>query len=103
MIKVSVLYPNSESATFDIDYYRNTHLPLVAELVGEALISAHADVGLAGGAPGEAPAYIAMGHLTFESVETFQQSFGPHQGAILADIANFTNTQPTVQISNIAQ
>lgn len=103
MIKVSVLYPNSESATFDIDYYRNTHLPLVAELVGEALISAHADVGLAGGAPGEAPAYIAMGHLTFESVEAFQQSFGPHQGAILADIANFTNTQPTVQISNIAQ
>lgn len=103
MIKVSVLYPNSESATFDIDYYRNTHLPLVAELVGEALISAHADVGLAGGAPGEAPAYIAMGHLTFESVESFQQSFGPHQGAILADIANFTNTQPTVQISDIAQ
>ena len=43
MIKVSVLYPNSDSATFDMDYYLNTHLPLVAELVGEALLSGHAD------------------------------------------------------------
>ncbi|GAC34536.1 EthD family reductase [Paraglaciecola polaris] len=103
MIKVSVLYPNSDSATFDMDYYLNTHLPLVAELVGEALLSGHADKGLAGGAPGEAPAYIAMGHLTFDSVESFQQSFGPHQGAILADLANFTNTHPTVQISEIKQ
>lgn len=103
MIKVSVLYPNSENATFDMNYYRATHLPLVAELVGEALVSAHADLGLAGGAPGEAPTYIAMGHLVFESVESFQQSFGPHQGKILADLANFTNTRPTVQISDIAQ
>ncbi|WP_166423631.1 EthD family reductase [Paraglaciecola sp. 20A4] len=103
MIKVSVLYPNSETATFDMDYYLATHLPLVAELVGNALVSAHADLGLAGGAPGEAPAYIAMGHLVFESVESFQQSFGPHQGAILADLVNFTNTHPTVQISDITQ
>lgn len=103
MIKVSVLYPNSESATFDMGYYRARHLPLVAELVGEALVSAHADLGIAGGAPGEAPAYIAMGHLVFESVESFQKSFGPHQGEILADLTNFTNTQPTIQISEIIQ
>ena len=103
MIKVSVLYPNSDSATFDMDYYRSTHLPLVAEVVGRALISAHADLGLAGGAPGEAPMYIAMGHLVFDSVESFQQAFGPHQAVILADLANFTNTAPSIQISEISQ
>ncbi|WP_392343177.1 EthD family reductase [uncultured Shewanella sp.] len=103
MIKVSVLYPNSESATFDMDYYCKTHLPLVADLVGEALISASADLGLASVVPGEPPMYIAMGHLTFESVETFKQSFGPHQAVIAADIVNFTNTHPVIQISDIAQ
>ncbi|AEE22542.1 EthD family reductase [Paraglaciecola chathamensis] len=103
MIKVSVLYPNSENATFDMDYYRATHLPLVAELVGKALVSAHADLGLAGGAPGQSATYIAMGHLVFESVESFQQAFGPHQEVILADLVNFTNTQPSVQISEIKQ
>lgn len=52
-----------------------------------------------GGAP-EAPAtYVAMGHLYFDSVEAFQTAFAPHAQAILGDIPNYTNTQPTVQIS----
>ena len=102
MIKVSVLYPNNESATFDMDYYCKTHLPLVAELVGKALISSSADAGLARGAPGEAPTYIAMGHLVFESAESFQQAFAPHQEVIAADLVNFTNVSPVIQISNIA-
>lgn len=101
MIKVSVMYPNTPDAKFDIDYYCNTHVPLVAELLGEALKGGAVDSGLAGGAPGEAPAFIAMGHLTFESVESFQQSFGPNAEKIMADLPNFTNIQPQVQISEI--
>ncbi|MEM5514097.1 EthD family reductase [Pseudoalteromonas sp. AS84] len=101
MIKVSVLYPNADDAQFDFDYYCNVHIPLIAELLGDALISSSADAGLAGGAPNEAPAYIAMGHLVFESVESFQNSFAPHTDKILADLVNFTNTQPQIQISEI--
>lgn len=101
MIKVSVMYPNSTEATFDMDYYCNTHMPLVSELLGEALKGGAVDSGLAGGAPGEPAAFIAMGHLMFDSVEAFQQSFGPHAGTILADVPNYTNTQPQLQISEI--
>lgn len=101
MIKVSVMYPNSSNATFDIDYYCNTHLPMVGKLLGDALKSGAVDSGLAGGAPGEEPAFIAMGHMTFNSVEEFQESFGPNAGAIMADLPNFTNTQPQIQISEI--
>jgi uncharacterized protein (TIGR02118 family) len=43
------------------------------------------------------PAYVAMGHLLFDSTEAFQQSFGPHSTAIVGDIPNYTNTQPTIQ------
>ncbi|HDZ34363.1 MAG TPA: EthD family reductase, partial [Pseudoalteromonas sp.] len=39
MIKVSVLYPNADDAQFDFDYYCNVHIPLIAELLGDALIS----------------------------------------------------------------
>ncbi|AWB57238.1 MULTISPECIES: EthD family reductase [unclassified Colwellia] len=101
MIKVSVMYPNSPSVKFDIEYYCNTHIPLVIELLGDALKVSAVDYGLAGGAPGELPAFIAMGHLTFNSVEEFQEAFGPNADAILADLANFTNVQPTIQISEI--
>jgi uncharacterized protein (TIGR02118 family) len=101
MIKVSVMYPYSEGATFDIDYYCNTHVPMVGDLLGDALKGGAVDYGIAGGTPGEAAPYIAMGHLTFESVEDFQDSFGPNAEEIFADLPNFTNTQPQIQISEI--
>ena len=31
MIRVSVLYPSGEGTTFNHDYYRTTHVPLVAK------------------------------------------------------------------------
>ena len=57
--------------------------------------------GLAGGAPGAPATYIAMGHLYFDSLEAFQQSFGPHAAVIMADIPNYTDTQPVIQISEV--
>lgn len=101
MIKVSVMYPNSANGTFDIDYYCNTHLPFVVNLLGDALKSGSVDSGLAGGEPGEAPDFVAMGHMTFNSVEEFQESFGPHTEVIMADLVNFTNIKPQIQISEI--
>jgi len=35
-IKVTILYPNSEGTTFDMNYYANTHMPMVAEVLGSA-------------------------------------------------------------------
>lgn len=47
------------------------------------------------------PPYVALGHLLFDSVEAFQTSFGPHVQEIMADIPNYTNTEPTIQISEV--
>ncbi|GAA6136216.1 EthD family reductase [Oceaniserpentilla sp. 4NH20-0058] len=101
MIRVSVMYPNSESATFDIEYYINSHIPMVNELLGDAVKSGAVDAGIASGAPEESAPFIAIGHLTFESLEAFQNSFGPQAEKIMADIPNYTNTQPQIQISEI--
>lgn len=101
MIKVSVMYPNSSDAKFDIEYYCNTHLPMVGKLLGDSLKGGNVDFGLAGGAPGEMAPFIAMGHMLFDSVESFQSAFGPQAGIIMADAPNYTNTQPQIQISEI--
>ena len=45
--------------------------------------------------------YVALCHLTFDSVDAFQAAFAQHGGTILADIPNYTNTQPTVQVSQV--
>jgi uncharacterized protein (TIGR02118 family) len=101
MIKVSVFYPNSESAKFDMDYYCKQHIPMVREKLGAACKNAAVEQGLTGVTQGSRPAFIAMGHLYFDSVETFQTAFGPHAESIMADIPNYTDIQPTIQISDV--
>jgi len=101
VIKVSVFYANRAGAHFDMDYYCAKHIPLVQRLCGPALRSVAVEEGLAGQSPGSAPAFLAMGHLRFDSVESFQSAFGPHMQEIVADVANYTNIQPLIQISQV--
>ncbi len=100
-IKVSVLYPSGEGKTFDMDYYCNKHAPMVAELLGDAIIASTIEEGLAGGAPGSEPTYQVMGNMYFESIEAYQNSLGPHVERIMGDLPNFTNIEPIIQISKV--
>ena len=102
MIKVTVLYPYRADARFDMDYYCDAHMPLVQRTLRPALKGLAVDKGLAGEAPGDAPVYIAIGHLLFDSVDAFQAAFvGARAEAILKDIPNYTDIQPVVQINEI--
>ncbi len=102
MIIVSVLYPNGPQAKFDLDYYLKSHIPMVQRRLGAPLKRVAVERGLAGGAPGAQPPYVAAGHLHFESVEAFQAAFGPQAQPILADVPNYTNTTPVIQISEVS-
>lgn len=101
MIKVSVLYPNGNDKMFDMDYYCNTHAPLVAGLLGDALKGVTVEKGLGGAATGSSAIYIAMGNMYFNSIEEFEKAFGPNGEKIKADMANFTNSHPIIQISEV--
>jgi len=101
MIKVSVFYPNDDDARFDMEYYRDRHIPMVRTKFGKACRGVAVDHGLAGAAPGSRPAFVAMGHLYFDSVEGFQATFGQHASEIVQDIPNYTNVQPIIQISEV--
>lgn len=101
MIKVSVLYPNAEGSKFDLDYYCNSHMPMVQSELGGACKGMGIDAGLAGGAPGQKAPFAAVGHLLFDSVEDFQGSFGPKAGTIMGDIPNYTDISPVIQISEV--
>jgi len=101
MIKVSVFYPNGVGATFDIDYYCNQHMPMVREKCGSSLTGIGVEKGLVGASADAPPQFVALGHLLFENVEDFQNSFMKHAESIIADMPNFTNTRPSVQISEV--
>lgn len=101
MIKVTVMYPNTPGARFDHDYYRDRHLPLLKARMGDHCRHYTIDRGLAGGAPGTPAPYLAMCHIFCDSMAAFQASFGPHAAEILADLPNYTDVKPAVQISEV--
>ena len=101
MVKVSVLYPNGANCKFDMDYYLDRHMPMVEQKFGKACKNVEVDQGVAGGAPGAPAPYVAIGHFYFDSVDAFHAAFAPHAQAIMSDIPNYTNSQPTIQISSI--
>lgn len=101
MIKLSVLYPNEEGKKFDMEYYCNKHIPMVQQKLGSACRNVAVEQGLAGAEPGSRATYIAMGHIYFDSIEVFQTAFGPHAAMFMEDLPNYTDIQPTIQISEV--
>ncbi len=96
MIRQTVMYPAGDvdgaPATFDHDYYRDVHVPMCTEAFN---CTAEIDKGLDG-------PNIAAVHFFFESMEAVQAAFAsPKLGDIMADIANYTNTAPVMQTSEI--
>ena len=93
MINVSVMYPNRPGhnsicpTTAPLTYRSRT-------LVGTALLDVVVEEGIAGMGPDLRPPFIALGHLYFESVDSFQTAMGPHLAQIQADIPNYTTSSP---------
>ena len=101
MIKVSVLYPNDPGARFDMEYYRDRHMPMVQNRLGGACKGIAVEHGLGGATPGSRPQFIAMGHVYVDSLEAFEAAFGQHGKEFMADVPNYTNLQPVIQISEV--
>lgn len=101
MIKVSVFYPYGGGSKFDMTYYLEKHMPMVRQKLGTACKGISVEQGVAGGALGTPPTYIAMGHILCDSAEAFQTAFSPHAAEIMGDISNYTAIQPIIQISDV--
>jgi uncharacterized protein (TIGR02118 family) len=101
MIKYTVMYPFSAQGRFDHDYYRDTHLPLLANRLGSACKGYSAGKGLSSVLDGAPPIYEAMCDVFFESIEAFQTAFAPHAAELRGDIANFTDITPVRQFSEV--
>jgi len=103
MIRVTVLFPKTSDSHFDMDYYLSKHVPMTKTKL-QSLgfpVEAEVDEGLASITPGEPAPYAAIGYLLFEKMEDLQNGLATHGAEIMADIPNFTNVQPQIQIGNI--
>ncbi len=102
MVQLSILYPKKEDATFDWDYYLNTHMRMSIKLQGEALKNVTITKGIEGieGAPA---AFVAITNMLFETVDSFIKAFTPHAEILQGDMKNYTNIRPVIQFSEVVK
>lgn len=102
MVILSVLYPATEGATFDWDYYNATHIPLVKEAFGATGLTDAQVLKPAPTPDGRTPPYLCIANLTFDAPASIQASVGgPRAAEVFGDIAKFTNVTPVTQVSTI--
>ena len=95
MIRVTVSYPSAEGSTFNHDYYRNSHVPLVCKAWGISRFEI--DKGVNG-------PNVAAVHLFLDSMDAVGAAMGsPATAEVMADVANYTNIAPVVQMSEVVE
>ena len=94
MIRLSVLYPSPEGATFDHDYYRDQHVPLAMRTWGLNRARRSTRV--------STDRTSAAVHFRFDSLKAMGAAMAVDGTAdIMADVANYTTIQPVLQTSEI--
>jgi uncharacterized protein (TIGR02118 family) len=101
MIALNVLYPNKDGATFDMNYYLTSHIPMLKRVFGSALKGCIVEQGLGGPDPGTKAEFAVLCHLHFDSVESYQQAIGPVAGQIRNDVAKYASEAPVIQLSDV--
>jgi uncharacterized protein (TIGR02118 family) len=94
MFRVAILYPSTEGATFDHDYYLKSHMPMVAGHLGTNCASWGVDKVLDG-------PHVAIGYLVVEDITAFQTAMAEHGAEILGDLANYTTIAPQIVVSQL--
>ena len=102
MTRISFLYPNSKDARFDLDYYMQKHMPWSIDLlsVHPGFRSVSVERGISARPGTEAP-FVAVCHFLFETLDDFMGAVTPHMTALSADMRNYTDIEPTVQVSEV--
>lgn len=97
---ITVLYPNSDGVRFDFDYYKRNHATLIMRLYGRGIAKYELRRGMSGPDGGK-PAYVATVNFWIGDQKLFDESQAKHTATLVADVANFTNVQPTIQFDEV--
>jgi uncharacterized protein (TIGR02118 family) len=100
-ITITVLYPNTPGSRFDLDYFVNTHIPLVeTHWRGRGLTGVRLLKGAGTADPATPPPYQVITVLGFESLEAFRAAARQSGAEVMGDVGNFTDVTPIVQIND---
>lgn len=102
MTIVSVMYPARPGSRFDMGYYLGTHMTMVQKAWGAAGMSGYKVLRGSKAADGVEPFFQVIVNMEFTSAAAFEAAVADSGARIMGDLPNFTDIQPTIQVSELA-
>lgn len=97
---ITVMYPNTPGVTFNFDYYLKNHATLIDRLYGDSIAKLELRRGVQT-PDGQPPPCVAIINIWIADQEAFDRAGAKHGPTLVADVPNFTNSMPTIQIDEI--
>ena len=92
---MTILYPAGDGIHFDPDYYRDHHLKLIMRLYGSSIKRFELRT-----APSSSK-FSAAVNIWIADFDEFNANNAAHGPELVADVHNFTNSQPTIQFDEV--
>ena len=102
MAIVSVMYPAEAGSRFDMDYYLNRHMTMVAETWSPVGLRGYTVLKGVRAPGGGEPVFQIVVNLDFESADAFEAAVAQSGAKVMGDVPNFTDLTPSIQISDVA-
>lgn len=91
----TVLYPNEDDTSFNMDYYLASHMPLVQKGFEQHGLQGWSVLEFKPDAQGNKPKYCVQATLVFDNPDDLQKALKSEDaGPIFGDIPNFCNKSP---------
>lgn len=97
---MTIVYPYEEGATWDADYYRDGHMPLIMDLYGTEAIRRF-EVRKGPELPNGNPAFMGTVNIYIENQAAFDAAGAQHTQTLVEDVPNFSSVFPVALMTEI--
>ena len=98
-ISQQLVFPITDGTKFYFEYYTESHIPMVAKVVGNFIQSNLIIKGLASG-PESGPGYYLIATHVFKDQQAFDAGMAV-AGPVMDDIQNFTDVKPEMLVGEV--
>ena len=101
MIRITLIYRDSEGAHFDLDYYVNQHVEMSKRLLSDCgLFSIEVQRRVRTLDGGELDV-LCISHVDFKTEDGLSKALKIHGADLMADFPNYTNIDPDIYVCRV--
>lgn len=97
---ITVLYPMKDNKSFDFDFYKRRHVPLIQDILGKSLHRIEVRRGQSS-QDGGAPTYVAVISIWIADWEAYEKAMATRTQELLDEVPLFTKVMPIMQIDEV--